>query len=69
VSWQSEAIVSIRLMAVNGSRLELPCKRITNFASVRRMLMTAGGVYKKDGFVFEGKDPAEVQRQLTGGGE
>ena len=65
MSWQREAIASIRLMKANGDRLELPCKRINNFTSVRRMLLGAGGVYKKNGFVFENADPAEVQRRLT----
>ena len=61
----NDVIESIRLMAVDGNRLELPAKKIDNYSAVRRVLLKAGGVYKKNGFVFA--DPAEIQARLTCG--
>ena len=45
----NDVIESIRLMAVDGNRLELPAKKIDNYSAVRRVLLKAGGVYKKNG--------------------
>ena len=67
MSWQSDVIESIRLMTVDGDRLELPAKKIDNYSAVRRVLLKAGGVYKKGGFVFDEADPAEIQARLIGG--
>lgn len=62
-----DIIDSIRLMTVNGSRLELPTQQITNYPQVKKALQNAGGVYKKNGFDFGSKDPQEIVDRLTGG--
>jgi phospholipid N-methyltransferase len=52
---QLELINSIEKMTVNGNRLELPSnEQLTNYASVKKALISAGGKYKQCGFIFSG---------------
>lgn len=64
---QSELLESIGKMIVNGNRLELPKdEQFSNYAAVKKCLLTAGGKYKKCGFEFS--DNAEdVKSRLLGG--
>lgn len=62
----SELNKSLRLMVVNGLRLELPSEPLSNYAEVKRTLVKAGGKYAKNGFVFT-SDPQEVVDRLCGG--
>ncbi len=59
-------LINISKMLVNGSRLELPKEeQFTNYAGVKKALLTAGFSYKKNGFE---SDKAEelLERILSG---
>ncbi len=65
---QQDIINSIKKMSVNGNRLELPVDDyFANYAAVKKALIAAGGVYKKNGFVFSHRDPEDVQNALCSG--
>lgn len=54
-------------MIANGKRLELPKdEQLANYAQVKKILIKAGGEYKKSGFDFPGS-AADIQNRLTGG--
>lgn len=59
-------VESIKLMTVNGNRLELPKEQITNYPQVKKHLLNAGGKYVKCGFVFS-SDAQIIKNRLTGG--
>jgi len=59
-------IESLKLMIVDGNRLNLPDTAIENYAEVKRTLTKAGGKYSKCGFTFKG-DAGEVLARLVGG--
>ena len=61
-----EIINSIEQMAVSGNRLQLPTEMLTNYPQVKKVLVAAGGVYKKNGFDFL-TDAQAIKDRLTGG--
>jgi len=64
---QDQLIASIEKMIPNGKRLELPRDdHFSNYAQVKKALLTAGGKYKKNGFEFT-EEAAEIKARLVGG--
>lgn len=64
---KNDLIDSISLMIPMGNRLQLPTDRVfSNYAAVKKALLTAGGVYKRSGFEFK-EDAATIQSRLCGG--
>lgn len=63
----NELIESIKKMAANGNRLELPKnEQFANYAQVKKCLITAGGKYNRCGFIFS-DDAQAVKDRLIGG--
>lgn len=64
---KDELMDSIRKMIPTGNRLELPKDdHFSNYAQVKKALLTAGGKYKRSGFEFT-EDAQEVKDRLLGG--
>lgn len=63
-----EIIESIKLMVVNDKRLELPKIQIINYAEVKKVLIKAGGKYRKLGFDFP-TDAQTIKNRLISGEE
>lgn len=63
----NDLLTSIKKMAPNGNRLELPCDdHFANYAQVKKCLLAAGGKYKRNGFEFP--EPADaIQARLLAG--
>lgn len=58
---------SIGKMIPNGNRLELPTDdQFSNYAQVKKALLTAGGKYKRCGFEFT-EDAQQIKDRLLGG--
>ena len=58
---------SVSFMIPEGNVLKLPSDQIfKNYAQVKRVLLKAGGKYKKNTFVFQGS-AADVQARIIGG--
>jgi|GEM_PF-2312232 len=58
--------ISISKMVVNSNRLELPQERLENYNDVKKVLLKAGGKYKKNGFEFD-ENAGPVQARLVAG--
>lgn len=64
---KKELTESIRKMIPNGNRLELPKNdQFSNYAQVKKTLLTAGGKYKRCGFEFT-EDAQLIKDRLLGG--
>jgi len=64
---KTKLINSISKMIPVGKRLELPTdEQFSNYAQVKKALLTAGGKYKRCGFVFS-DDAKTVQSRLVSG--
>lgn len=60
-------IESISKMIPSGNRLELPKDdHFSDYAQVKKALITAGGKYRRNGFDFK-EDAAVIQQRLIGG--
>lgn len=59
-------LASIAMMIPNGNRLELPETKLGNYVQVKKVLLNAGGKYKKNGFEFN-ENADDIQSRLTGG--
>ena len=62
----SSIIASIEQMTTNGNRLELPAAQLDNYAAVKRVLLKAGGKYRKCGFDFP-VSAESIKLRLLGG--
>jgi len=63
----STAMDEIALMEINGNRMDLPSSiRFKHYTEIKRILETAGGKYKNNGFVFN-SDAQEIYDRLMGG--
>lgn len=64
--WTPALIDSIKRMVVVGNRMDLPKTALPNYLELKRVLIAAGGKYKKNGFDFT-TDAQAIKDRLIGG--
>lgn len=56
------------LLRAKGQRIELPARRLQHYQHIRTLILNAGGVYSRNGFLFGAAiDVAQVLNRLRGG--